>query len=72
MKKTPLNTDNQGNASTILAGYYKYGVATLIGGACKTIFARLGRLSWENYLGRLEHGGRDCQMTSILEIYEDQ
>ena len=27
-----MNTDNQGNASTILAGYYKYGVATLIGG----------------------------------------
>jgi len=23
----------------------------------------------ENYLGRMEHGGWDCQMTSILEIY---
>lgn len=32
MKMIPMNTDNQGNASTILAGYYKYGVATLIGG----------------------------------------
>lgn len=32
MKRIPMNTDNQGNASTILAGYYKYGVATLIGG----------------------------------------
>ena len=30
MKTTPLNTGNQGNASTILAGYYKYGVATLM------------------------------------------
>lgn len=38
-------------------------------GTCKTIFARLGRLSWENYLGRLEHGGWDCQMTSIMEIW---
>ena len=28
----PINTDSEGNASTILAGYYKYGVATLIGG----------------------------------------
>ena len=39
-------------------------------GCCKTIYGRLGRLSWENYLGRMEHGGWDCQMTSILEIYE--
>lgn len=31
-----MNTDNQGNASTILAGYYKYGVATLIGGGYGT------------------------------------
>lgn len=31
MKKV-LNTDNEGNAKTILAGYFKYGVATLIGG----------------------------------------
>lgn len=38
-------------------------------GTCKTIFARMGRLSWENYLGRLEHGGWDCQMTSVLEIW---
>jgi hypothetical protein len=30
MKTTPLNTDIDGNASTILAGYYKYGVATLM------------------------------------------
>lgn len=40
-------------------------------GCCKTIFSRLGRLSWENYLGRMEHGGWDCQMTSILEVYEE-
>ena len=42
------------------------------GGVCKCIYARLGRLSWENYLGRLEHGGWDCQMTSIMEVYEEQ
>ena len=41
-----------------------------IDGCCKCIYARMGRLSWENYLGRMEHGGWDCQMTSILEIYE--
>jgi len=41
------------------------------GGICKTIYSRVGRLSWENYLGRLEHGGWDCQMTSILEVYEE-
>ena len=40
-------------------------------GCHKTVYARTGRLGWENYLGRLEHGGWDCQMTSILEIYED-
>lgn len=28
----PINTDSEGNAATILAGYFKYGVATLIGG----------------------------------------
>lgn len=38
-------------------------------GNCKTIYGRMGRLSWENYLGRLEHGGWDCQMTCILEIW---
>lgn len=42
-----------------------------VGGVCKTLTTRDGRLGWENYLGRLEHGGWDCQMTSILEIYED-
>ncbi|MBO4924435.1 MAG: hypothetical protein J5382_09990 [Bacteroidales bacterium] len=36
MKMIPMNTDSQGNASTILAGYYKYGVATLIGGGYGT------------------------------------
>ena len=44
-------------------------INTTSDGCCKTIFTRLGRLSWENYLGRLEHGGWDCQMTSILEIW---
>lgn len=40
-----------------------------IDGCCKCIYSRMGRLSWENFLGRLEHGGWDTQMTSILEIY---
>ena len=31
MKRTPINTDGD-CAKTILAGYYKYGVATLLGG----------------------------------------
>lgn len=44
-------------------------INTDVDGCCKTLYARVGRLSWENYLGRLEHGGWDCQMTSILEIY---
>lgn len=39
-------------------------------GCHKTIYSRMGRLSWENFLGRIEHGGWDCQMTSILEVYE--
>ena len=36
-------------------------------GCCKCIYARMGRLSWENFLGRLEHGGWDSQMTCIME-----
>lgn len=31
MEKIPINTDEQGNAKTILAGYYKYGAATILG-----------------------------------------
>lgn len=41
-----------------------------VDGACKTITTRQGRLSWENYLGRLEHGGWDSMMTCIMEVYE--
>lgn len=41
------------------------------GDNCKTIYGRMGRLSWENYLGRLEHGGWDCQMTCVCEVYEN-
>jgi len=37
-------------------------------GLCKTIYGRMGRLSWENYLGRMENGGWDTQMTCIMEI----
>lgn len=40
-------------------------------GCCKCIYARMGRLSWENFLGRLEHGGWDSQMTCIMEYEED-
>ena len=43
-----------------------------VDGCHKTIYSRMGRLSWENFLGRLEHGGWDCQMTSIMEIYETE
>ena len=39
-----------------------------VDGCCKCICARMGRLGWENFLGRLEHGGWDTQMTSIMEI----
>ena len=42
-----------------------------VDGCHKTIYSRMGRLSWENFLGRIEHGGWDCQMTSIIEIYDD-
>lgn len=42
-----------------------------VGGVCKTLFTRYGRLGWENFLGRMEHGGWDCQMTSIMEVYEE-
>ena len=28
----PINVDNQGNAPTIVSGYYKFGFATLLGG----------------------------------------
>lgn len=42
-----------------------------IDGNCKTIYARCGRLSWENFLGRLEHGGWDCQFTAVVEVQED-
>lgn len=47
-------------------------INTTIDGCHKTIYSRIGRLSWENFLGRLEHGGWDSQMTSILEIYDDE
>lgn len=30
--KIPMNVDSDGNASTIVAGYYKFGYATLLGG----------------------------------------
>ena len=32
MKRIPWNTDEDGCSKTILAGYFKYGCATLIGG----------------------------------------
>ena len=36
----PINTDKDGNASTILSGYFKYGVATLIGGGMEQVGQR--------------------------------
>ena len=39
-----------------------------IEGCCKCVFTRYGRLGWENFLGRLSHGGWDTQMTSIMEV----
>jgi hypothetical protein len=41
-------------------------------GCHKTIYSRIGRLSWENFLGLLEHGGWDSQMTCLLEIYPEE
>ena len=32
MRRIPINTDESGNAKTVLAGYYKYGCATLFAG----------------------------------------
>lgn len=29
--RIPINTDESGNAKTVLAGYYKYGCANLLG-----------------------------------------
>lgn len=49
----------------------KLPINTTADGCHKTIYSRIGRLSWENFLGRFEHGGWDCQMTSILEIYDN-
>jgi len=31
MKKFPINTDKDGVAKTVLAGYFKYGCAVLLG-----------------------------------------
>lgn len=67
-----LKSMTGGAAITLVPGCWKS--RTILNacqdGTCKTIYGRMGRLSWENYLGRLEHGGWDCQMTSILEVYE--
>ena len=41
-------------------------------GVCKCLFTRYGRLGWENFLGRLEHGGWDTRMTCIMETYEEE
>ena len=38
-------------------------------GCYKTIYGRMGRLSWENYLGRIEHGGWESYMTCVLEVW---
>ena len=64
MRRMCLNTSGPGIARTIP-------INTDIAGNCKCITTRQGRLGWENYLGRMEHGGWDCQMTSIIEVYEE-
>ena len=38
--KFPINTDAQGNAPTCLAGYYKFGTATLLGGGTELLDVR--------------------------------
>jgi hypothetical protein len=40
-----------------------------VDGVCKTLTTRDGRLGWENYLGRLEHGGWDSMMTCVMEVW---
>ncbi len=44
----PLNTDEENNAKTILSGYFKYGVATLIGGEYGTTGTIVAEL-YEDY-----------------------
>ena len=71
-KNASLTTLTGGGITSPAPGCWRFSRKILnacADGTCKTIFARLGRLSWENYLGRLEHGGWDCQMTSIMEIW---
>jgi hypothetical protein len=84
-KMIPINTTSDGCSFTIVSRYD--GRAYLksmtgggrilplhrgVGGVCKCIYARYGKLSWENFLGRLEHGGWDCQMTCVMEINDEE
>ena len=42
--RIPMNTDNEGLAKTVLAGYFKYGCQTLLGdnyGTCGTILMEI-------------------------------
>ena len=65
-----LKSMTSGGGTTRVRECWKYPMNTTLDGCCKTIYGRMGRLSWENYLGRIEHGGWDCQMTCIMEVYE--
>lgn len=65
----PINTTADGCAFTIVS---RYEGRVSVGGVCKCIYARYGKLSWENFLGRLEHGGWDCQMTCVMEINDEE
>lgn len=53
MKRIPINTDGE-CAKTILAGYYKYGVATLLGGNFGTTGTVI--LEWNEESYTIEHG----------------
>lgn len=57
----PMNTDSDGCAKTVLSGYYKYGVQTLLTGD----FVTTGTIVMEYEDDTIQHGdGRneqDCQ-----------
>lgn len=72
MKRIPLNTDGE-CAKTILSGYYKYGVATLIGGnfgTTGTIILEYGNNLYveKSMLAIQRVGDRDKVCWSIKDI----
>ena len=69
-----LKSMTGGAAITLAPGFLRSRTIlnTCLDGTCKTIYSRMGRLSWENFLGRIENGGWDCQMTSVLEVWTSE